>query len=231
LDLLLNWDGELAADSAAAALFEVWYRRHLRPALLDAALAPLVPPDERALTLARVLPAEELGTDARVDLDLLLTPGDRLGPDPYGTLRRIVQATLAGAMAEVEGLLGPDTGKWAWGRLHQAEPRHPLAGRLGGRDWTSTGPVPRGGSGDTVGSTAYTPDFRQLAGATFRLVIDVGSWDDSVAMNAPGQSGVPSSPHHHDLFASWSADEAFPLLYSREAVEKALAERIILIRK
>ena len=88
--------------------------------------------------------------------------------------------------------------------------------------------MPRGGSGDTVGSTSYGPDFRQLAGATFRLVIDVGSWDDSVAMNSPGQSGVPSSPHHHDLLASWSADEAFPLLYSRDAVEKALDERIVL---
>lgn len=58
--------------------------------------------------------------------------------------------------------------------------------------------------------------------------MDVGAWDASVAMNSPGQSGVPDSPHHHDLFGSWAADEAFPLLYSREAVERNLGDRIIL---
>jgi penicillin amidase len=228
LELLRGWDATLTPGSAAAALFEVWYRRHLRPAVLDAALAPLIPPDERAWTLARLLPHEDLAGDARVDLGLLLSPGDRLGHDTPGTLRRVLRTTLAAAMAEVESRLGGDTTTWTWGRLHQAEPRHLLAARLGDRDWTSVGPAPRGGSGDTVGSTAYTPDFRQTAGATFRLVVDVGAWDESVAMNSPGQSGVPGSPHHHDLFGAWAADEAFPLLYTREAVERALGERIVL---
>jgi penicillin amidase len=90
------------------------------------------------------------------------------------------------------------------------------------------GPAPRGGSGDTVGSTAYTPDFRQRGGATFRLVVDVGDWDRSVAMNSPGQSGVPTSPHYRDLFEPWAADGSFPLLYSRSLVERNLGERIVL---
>jgi penicillin amidase len=220
LDLLRRWDATLSADSGAAALFEVWYRRHLRPAVLDAALTGLVPPDRRAQALARVLPAEDQVADARVDLRLMLSPGDRLGPP--GTLPKILLSTLADAVAELEELLG-GAESWAWGRLHQAEPRHPL-----GERGPSAGPVPRGGSGDTVGSTPYTPDFRQSGGATFRLVIDVGAWDASVAMNSPGQSGVPDSPHHHDLFESWAADEAFPLLYSRESVERNLDERILL---
>jgi penicillin G amidase len=218
LALLRDWDATLSAGSAAAALFEVWYRRHLRPAVLDAKLRRLLPPEKRAGALIHVLPAEDLAGDARVDLRLLFT----------GDVSEIVAATLADAMTEVESLLGPDPSSWAWGRLHRANPRHPLARRLGERDWTSAGPAPRGGSGDTVGATSYTPDFVQTAGATFRLVIDVGSWDDSVAMNSPGQSGVPGSTHYDDLFGSWAADEAFPLLYSRNAVEANLGERLTL---
>jgi penicillin amidase len=218
LDLLRDWDATLSADSAAAALFEVWYRRHLRPAVLRAELRRLLPPEKRAGALPRVLPAEDLAGDARVDLGLLFAR------DVSAT----VLATLADAMIEVEGLLGPEPSAWAWGGLHRAEPRHPLARRLGERDWTSAGPAPRGGSGDTVGATPYTADFIQAAGATFRLVIDVGSWDDSVAMNSPGQSGVPGSPHYNDLFESWAADGAFPLLYSRESVEANLSERLSL---
>jgi penicillin amidase len=216
LRLLGEWDATLRAGDGAAALFEIWYRRHLRPALLDAALRDLVPEERRAGALARVLPVEDTGADARVDLRLLPA-------DPATLL-----STLTDAVTETEGLLGEDMASWAWGTLHRAEPRHPLERSLGVRDWTSAGPAPRGGSGDTVGSAPYTPDFHQTGGATFRLVVDVGSWDDSVAMNAPGQSAVPGSPHHHDLFEPWAADEAFPLLYSRDAVEQNLGERIVL---
>jgi penicillin amidase len=92
----------------------------------------------------------------------------------------------------------------------------------------SVGPVPRGGSGDTVGAAAYTSSFRQDGGATFRLVVDVGDWDASVAMNSPGQSGDPGSRHYRDLFAPWADDTAFPLLYSRSAVEESTDHVLIL---
>jgi penicillin amidase len=227
LGLLRGWDATLSADSAAAALFEVWYRRHLRPAVLGLALRRLVPEQRLAEALARIWTPEDLYADPRVDLSLLLSPGDRLGPD--GVLPATLLSTLASAMADIENLLGPDASSWEWGALHRAEPEHPLARLLGERDWTSAGPAPRGGSGDTVGATPYAADFQQTGGATFRLVIDVGSWDESVAMNSPGQSGTPDSPHHSDLFETWSADRAFPLLYSRALVEENLDERITLL--
>ncbi|WP_337824531.1 penicillin acylase family protein [Amycolatopsis sp. A1MSW2902] len=61
-------------------------------------------------------------------------------------------------------------------------------------DQLVAGPAPRGGSGDTVGNTAYGPNFVQSAGATFRLVVDVGDWDASLAMNASGQCRNCSHP-------------------------------------
>jgi penicillin amidase len=80
-----------------------------------------------------------------------------------------------------------------------------------------------------VGATTYLPDFTQSAGATFRLAVDVGGWDNSVVMNSPGQSGDPSSPHYSDLFALWAADGAVPLLYSRDRIEAVAQERIRLV--
>ena len=53
------------------------------------------------------------------------------------------------------------------------------------------------------------------------LVIDVGGWDNTRAMNAPGQSGDPASPHYRDLVPMWLKGEYFPLLYTRERVEAA----------
>jgi penicillin G amidase len=94
------------------------------------------------------------------------------------------------------------------------------------RDRLAVAPVARGGSGDTVGNTASTANLVQSAGSTFRIVVDVGNWDGSLVMNSPGQSGDPDSPHYADLFERWGAGEAFPLLYSRDAVEAATEQRI-----
>jgi len=228
LSFLLDWDGELHPDSAAAVIFEVWYRRHLRPALLSAALKQAVGADQRDAALQRISPKEDLLADSRVDLELLEEPGDRLGPDPDAVIKSIVADTLPRAMADVSDLLGPDRANWAWGKLHVSRLAHPLKALLTSlpQELVSAGPLPRGGSGDTVGNTAYGPNFVQSAGSTFRVVVDVGSWDESLAMNSPGQDGRPGSPHSQDLFPLWAAGEAFPLLYSRAAVDAA-ADQII----
>lgn len=229
--LLEAWDGDLRADSAAAALFEVWYRRHLRPALLTAALDRLVPPTERDRALQVLLPPEDLLADARVDLDLLENPRDRFGQRPKDTIDDVLTHSLIAAEADCVALLGPDRDQWRWGRLHVAAPAHPLAERLTQvpQDRRRLDPLPRGGSGETVGNTAYLPTFVQSAGATFRIVVDVGRWDSSVAMNSPGQSGDPRSPHYDDLFAPWADDQAFPLLYTRSAVLGVTETRIVLL--
>ena len=60
------------------------------------------------------------------------------------------------------------------------------------------------------------------------MLLDVGNWDDSVAMNTPGQSGDPSSAHYRDLFEAWSRDESFPLLFSRERILAASERRLVL---
>lgn len=230
LALLRGWDGSLAADSAAAALFEVWYRQHLRPALLTQALGQVLPPSGIPDALTAILPEENLLADARVDLQLLEEPGDRLGPHPHRVLTDILISSLGDAVDHVESLLGPDWGSWAWGRLHVARLTHPLAGLLDQptRSQMRAGPAPRGGSGDTVGNTAYLPDFTQGGGSTFRVVVDVGNWDGSLVMNAPGQSGDLNSPHYADLFDAWTRDEAFPLLYTRQRVQAAAERRITL---
>lgn len=229
--LLAAWDGTLAADSAAAAVFQVWYRRHLRPALRELALAQILPPEKVPAALAAVLPEDDLVGDPRIDLDLIENPGGRLGANPAAVLAGLFQASLSAAMIDLTDLLGPAEQDWAWGRLHQARLAHPAGPAMSApaREQTAIGPRPRGGSSDTVGAATYLPDFTQSSGATFRLVVDVGAWDNSVVMNSPGQSGEPASPHYADLFALWATDGAVPLLYSRDRIEAVAQERIRLV--
>jgi penicillin amidase len=220
LALLRGWDARLSPESAPAALFEIWFRRQLGPALL------------RHSTVAGAA-SGGLALPARLRIEWVESPGPPLAPDPARARDAAVRESLAAAFAEARARLGDDTGGWAWGRLHRIELAHPFEARLPEplRPLAHVGPAPRGGSADTVNNTGYRdddPEFRQVTGASFRMVIDVGAWDRSVAMNSPGQSGDPASPHYRDLFGLWARDRSFPLLYSRERVLEAAERRILL---
>ena len=124
--------------------------------------------------------------------------------------------------------------QWRWGNLHQAEFNHalkPLADKATQAQMT-VGPLVMGGGNNVPHAAGYsTSTFKVTSGASFRMVLDVGSWDDSRAINTPGQSGNPYSPHYRDLAPLWATGDYVPLLYSREAVEKAASERIQLSPK
>jgi penicillin amidase len=52
--------------------------------------------------------------------------------------------------------------------------------------------------------------------------------DRSVFTSVPGQSGQPESPRNGDLVALWGNYEYAPLVYSREAVERNTANKLVL---
>jgi penicillin amidase len=219
LAALRSWDHRTDRDTVGGAVFNVWYHRHVRPALMR----KLAPP--AALSL--------IGEgDAMVAVDYLEKPDTRLGPDPVAARRALFAAALESAAADLTKRLGADPAGWTWGRLHQAEFVHPLAPAFPNdpvaRSYT-VGPMGKSGDNETLGrSTWRASDYRLTNGASARFVADVGSWDNTVATNTPGQSGDPRSPHYRDLFAPWANNDYFPLLYSRAAVEKAAESRILL---
>ena len=79
------------------------------------------------------------------------------------------------------------------------------------------GPAARGGDSYTVNNTGQADN--QPTGASFRVIINTGNWDASVATNSPGQSGDPNGKHYRDLFAPWAEGRYFPLLYTRPRIE------------
>ena len=97
--------------------------------------------------------------------------------------------------------------------MHVAELRHPLARAF------DLPPVSRAGDGNTVFATGGA-NYRQTSGASYREVIDLGDFDNSVAINVPGQSAQPGSEYYDDLLPLWGSDKYFPLVFSRARVEK-----------
>lgn len=209
--LLRDWDQRTSADSAGAALYEVWITKHLG----KAAVARAVPQAARA--------AMGNGDIAAV-MALLEAPDTSLGADPVAARDAILSESLLAAFDEVAGKLGPDPQAWAWGKLHQARFDHALTPKVPAaeREAWSSGTTPMAGTALSPLAATWRPnDYRVTAGASFRMVLDVGAWDNSMAINTPGQSGDPASPHFRDLFPIWAKGQYVPLSYSRAAVEAA----------
>ena len=211
--LLRDWNAKLGADSPAGALFVIWYYRHLAPTVGE-----------------RLVPG--FGS-----VDRLIDPLTVLGfleDSPAEEAANLIATTLTRAYQETTYLLGPDPKRWRWGDLHEIRFEHPLAklatGTLAGQ--MRLPPYPRGGSANTTNNTGFQPsNFLVRAGASFRMVLDVGNWDAATMTNAPGQSGDPRSPFYQNLLKGWAEDGEFPLLFSREAVEKQMSKRILLTPK
>jgi penicillin amidase len=144
-------------------------------------------------------------------------------PDSAPMRHDILVDSLTATLNDIRGRLGPDMGAWTWGRLHHAyfaPPAAVLADRELGMQMT-VGPLEVPGGASSPRAQTYRPtDFNVIAGASVRMVMDVGNWDASRVINTPGQSGDPMSPHYRDLFPLWAAGTYVPMLYSRAAVEQ-----------
>ncbi len=214
--LVLGWDGVVTKESAAAALYEVWLQE-----VTTAVTHRAVPKELWAMM--RDWPVSKV-------LDALSHPAsDIFGAQPETARNELLLDTLKSARETLAKLEGSDPAKWSWARIHTVEFRHPLDQARQAKALLDLGPIPRPGDDYTVNATGFwNSGFQQVAGASYREVLNLSDWDRSVAMNVPGQSGQPGSPHYSDLLPLWSEGRYFPLWYSRESVEKDTADKLTL---
>ncbi|HSL21977.1 MAG TPA: penicillin acylase family protein [Vicinamibacterales bacterium] len=207
VELLTNWDGTLSADSAAAAVYQLWL-----PHLTQAAITATTRPEDR----------KHFGRGGSAQLIIRL-----LEPIDPATRHRVMTGTsLAAAWADAAERMGIEDKTWAWGRIHESRFEHPLASTPERRELFNLPPRPRGGDGTTPNSTGN--GRWQTHGASFREVIDLGDWDRSTMTNVPGQSGQPGSPYYGNLYPLWASGEYHPMLFSRSAIDKHAEHRLAL---
>jgi penicillin amidase len=187
---LAGWNYEMSKDWYAPLVFEAWSSAAGRLITETA-----YPPPLRNVLRARTnwaLVAKVLSSGGR---------GDTLA---------IVALDSAGAT--IARRLGSNEPSRHWGDLHVVELKHPVAAAF------DLPPLARSGDANTVMATGGA-NFRQTAGASYREIIDLGDFDNSVAINVPGQSAQPESEHYSDLLRPWADGEYFPMVFSRARVE------------
>ncbi|MGH2538359.1 MAG: penicillin acylase family protein [Candidatus Promineifilaceae bacterium] len=215
--LLASWDGQMAPDSPAAAVYRAFVgqfsRRLLAPRLGETLAAeslglgphPVLYPlselhgqwSARLLEIVRGAPTELLGAEL--------------------ALSKVAAEALEAAENQLTDLLGAQPDEWSWGRLHQLTCRHALSAVSPLDRLFDVGSFAVGGDGDTPFQTAGLP-FQLpepvLIAPNYRQVLDLGAWEECYASHAPGQSGMPESAHYDDLMADWLAGRYYRMGWS-----------------
>lgn len=207
--LLADWDGYLAADSAAATVFE------LLAAELASKVARAKAPRSAEWALGRgftpLMPHSEFRVHQSTLARLLREQPDGWFGQPWP---QVIAAALETVQDQLTTRYGPSPARWAWGEVrpllfvHPAGTRRPLDRVL------NHGPLPGTGDSETiaqagiyVGDPTTSPTFTP----GLRMVIDVGNWPNSRWALPGGQSGNPTSPHYDDQLRHYQTAQGIPI--------------------
>jgi len=205
---LLLWDGRLDARSTTATGYAAWWSQ-----LQKEARQALVPQSARALitTLHPHAVTSWLGQLANSSDGLTVW------------VRSLNQAAAALMTLSSAGSAGH---QWpAWGELHRVDLRHVLGTWLPVQ-WKDRAHALGGMSGGDSGAVQarWYASFdrpRVTGGASFRAVLEAGAWESARAINFPGQSGDPRSPHYKDLYERWVSGASMALPFTAQEVQRA----------
>lgn len=209
---LVTWDGTMASESEAAAMYaEV--RQQLVRAIAN---------EPRMAALRTSGFADEPMPVFPLELRVALALGTLMGHDA---------ATLFGPGADWAVLVAaaleaaaPEVGAGAtWGARHRALPQYVLAGVSGALDAVVAVPMPGlAGDLDCVRAAAGPIGLFDHVGmtSTARYVFDLGDRAGGGWIVPLGTSGHPASPHYTDQQSAWLKGELQPLVTDWAQIER-----------
>ncbi len=198
LGLLRQWNYIESAESVPASLYNVWSLEFLQATLKD----------EMGDTLFQnYVQWSSLGIRA---LEYLAEHPQSQWFDDRNTEsvengRHIARRALRTTIQRLQEKFGELMGDWQWGQLHQLTLEHPMGKPKPLDVIFNIGPLPFGGSPNTVNKGEYNlaKPYAINSGASMRMIVDLANPEVSLSVIPGGQSGQPFSPHYKDQVALW----------------------------
>jgi penicillin amidase len=196
LRLLGMWDGTMDRGRPEPLIFSAWFRelnRSIYGDELGADLSAYWRPRPRFINT--VIEADRTWCD-----DIATAPTETCE-------QRIIEA-LARAIDDLSTAYGPDPIEWRWGDAHVARFRHGVLSRVPGLGALGNIVIATDGDNFTVNrATSRVADaaapFAQIHGPGLRAIYDLADLENSLFIQATGQSGNPLSRHYRDLIGRW----------------------------
>jgi penicillin amidase len=220
--LLADWDRQESMDSAAAALFEVFWK-HLLFATFDE-LGEEDQPGGGAVWYDIVRRLVPYPADAWWDV---AATAEVEGRDT------VFRQAFAAAVDELEGIQGKDPAGWGWGDLHTITFRHEAFGEVGIAPIEAIfnrGPYACAGGEGIVNATGWAADesYQVDSIPSMRMIVDLSNLNNSLMMHTTGQSGHAYHANYIDMADPWRYIEYHPMLWDRTQVEGAAEAHLTL---
>ncbi len=198
LGLLRQWDYVESVESVAATLYNVWALEFLQATIKDEMGDTLFQNYVQWSSLA-IRALEYLVEHPQ-------SPWfDDRATEAVENGRHIVRRALRTALQRLQEKFGELMGDWQWGQLHQLTLEHPIGRQKPFDVIFNVGPIPVGGSPNTVnkGEYNFAKPYAVNSGASMRRIVDLANPEVCLSVIPGGQSGQPFSPHYKDQVTLW----------------------------
>ena len=151
---------------------------------------------------------------------------DNIKTSPVEVRDDIIMKSLEKAYIQLERAYGSPE-NWDWEELYTITLRHVL-GQAPLLKFFNRGPYAFDGRYFTV-KASYAPDYYNVTyGPSYRQIIDLSDFENSISVITSGESGHFFSRHYSDQTRLWLEGSYHPMLYNREEIE-ARAEGVFLL--
>ena len=219
-DWLTEWDYQMDARSGQAALYGIFWDNFERN-IFDDQIADFI---------------EDYGIRFHPFVIVSLTSDpnndwwDNAQTEDIETMDDILIQSLQNAYDEAVERMGADRVEWRWGTIHLAEfVNNPLG--LSGIEQLEdivNRHTSIGGSHVTVNAARSNENYIAESGVSERVIYDVSDWDNSLSIQTTGQSGHPYSQDYDSMIEAWANFQYKPMLWSRDRVQVASINKLIL---
>lgn len=228
LTVLRDWNGHATADSAGAAVYELFVTE------LCVRVAKAKTPKSWQTVLGgegKGPLAHNLFSDRRVGHLVYLLQTQPKDWFAHSWADEMIDV-LTTVIRQLRKSVGPGPAFWVWGEMRQLRLEHLLFGKTPFGRLFNAGPVPIGGDSNTVSQAGVRPlaplDFTHNI-ANLRTTFDVTDWSNSRFVLAGGQSGNPLSPHYADQFELWQKGEGIPIAWRADDVIRSAVTSLRLL--
>jgi len=106
---------------------------------------------------------------------------------------------------------------WNWEDMHSLKFQH-ILGQVPIFKFFNSGTFPVNGDRFTI-RASFSSDYETTHGASYRQIVDLSDWTNSVCVLSSGQSGHFLSRHYNDQIPLWLEGLYHPMLYRSEDIE------------
>ena len=202
VNYLKNWDLIAGENSIAASIYHMWLKYFSHSILEDKLQVELLHMNrtKEQESLVHFIFPQFLEKLIKGNSDYWC---DEIATDIVENCNHFALLSLDRALDDLSIIAGSNMKKWQWGKLHNTHYPHSVFTKINLLDAVFDREIPSGGDAYTVNvaNTFFSMEngFRQVAGASYRQVIDLNDWSRSGFINNTGQSGNIISDHYDDF--------------------------------